>query len=226
MRFLVLTSTYFMVFTTVLGGFVSDVRAQDARYPVITQEDLEKNMFESNVGGCRTKLEMYVVGLSGYQDGEAAGELSKFKIAEAFVQKEYDFIRANGVSGSKFLAMQNFQGCIESFEEKKSDKNKSVIQEDDEALMTAQEKQDAFISSCGGINALVLSTLEGINRGYKQDAMIAKARNFSLDTSDTMLEEMKNPEEYVVTQIYGAGGGDPSIDKGFQFVLSCLGTKR
>jgi hypothetical protein len=189
--------------------------AQETISPVLTpltQEDIEKSLFNGKKSGCRLRFEFFTVAMIQYKRGIEASDFAEMKIAVPMIEKEYALLREKGVTESSVAAMQAYQEC-----------GGSAIVAESEA--SYEEAQKAAYDTCGGINAIALTALDGIVRKQPVEAMEVKVADLKLDMTDTLFETAENPEKIIVQQIYDAnknGGYEKAVEYGFGLVSSCL----
>lgn len=247
------------VLATALIGCVflapQQARADSLMIEPLTQEKLEEMMFDSTAQGCEMKFNIFTVSLIAFREGQPVEELGGMAMAQPLFQRVYDSIRSEGVTPSIVKAMRELQSCAERFqtpqdieeareeavpfeqkamEELEPQQSRAQVLDPSakkylEEARKADEAKVGFFRSCGTINALGLSALDGLEKKEEQAAVEARAVAAKMDFSGTFLQSMETPEKVYISQIYSAekeGGYERAVDTAYGFVLQCIGTRR
>jgi hypothetical protein len=218
---------------TLLVMSLTQAQAEPLVVEPITQDKLEKMIFTDTPEGCIRKLNFFAVGLHGYKKATPVEEMGEMKIIQPFIKKIYDNIQKDGPTNAMVGAMNEFQSCAEKFQSpvipestQKTEGTEAGAQETN--VKPYQERQQAFFNSCGAMNAIALTALDGVANNSEQAAIEGKVGAVEMDAVGTIFERAEAPQKIVVSSIYDAsknGGYEKAVETGFGLIIQCFATK-
>ena len=222
---------------TLLVMTINHAYAESLVLEPITQDKLEKMIFTDTPEGCIRKLNFFAVGLHGYKKATPVEEMGEMKIIQPFIKKIYETIQKDGPTNAMVGAMNEFQSCAEKFQTdtQATPKPDSAPEGTTNGEPPAEtyvkpykERQQAFFNSCGAMNAIALTALQGVANNSEQAVVEGKVGAVEMDAVGTVFERAEEPQKLVVSSIYEAsknGGYEKAVDAGFGLIIQCFATK-
>lgn len=175
------------------------------------ERDIKTLIFSNDRRGCAMKSSFFYVASNLYEQGVSVEEASGFKVAEPLFAEIYDTIKEEGLEQATIDNLKDFEACMENAPK---DPNPEI----------EYEQQQKF-EPCRKLNAIVIDTLDSIDKRQKADTVINRHSRENLDLSETVYKNVPDPAALFIGKLYEANqkeGRQGAASMAMALTLGCV----